>query len=233
MTVTATAPATTSRSRTASRIVAALLLVGWLLALVPAVSGLEREVSYGQLRKDLRAGEVGAVTVTGDVLGHDEAGYSVVDVHWRRGWWGYTTEVTQVRGDHDPVPEGDTAIDGSVSDALRSLRPGLDISVEPYRSGATTTLLGDVLTGRWAAAVFVLLLATLMLIVGGPEPRVATRWAWFWLLAVVPPVAEIAFLVLGGSVAGREHDGSRKRLTGGWAFLIAVVLGGATSSGVR
>ena len=48
---------------------------------------------------------------------------------------------------------------------------------------------------------FVLHLAGLALLVTGPQPWRATRWAWFWLL-LLPPVGSIAFLLLSGPTAG-------------------------------
>lgn len=235
MTVTATAPARTSRAWTPTRVVACFVLLGWVLALVPAVSGIEESASYAHLQRDLRSGQVDEVRVTGDILGSDEAGYSVVTVHWRQGWRGFATEVVQVQGDDvDQPPKDLTKVRGSIADDLLELRPGLAIEREPLHATSNATLLGDQVTGAWAWVVVVLFIASLGLLVTGPEPRRATRWAWFWLWSVVPPLFVIAFLALGGSVSGREHVGGRRgRLTGGWAFLIALVLGGATSAGMR
>ena len=61
-------------------------------------------------------------------------------------------------------------------------------------------------------------LAIVGLLVSGREPRFATRWAWFWLLCMGPltPIMSILFLLQG--MTARPED--RRRLTGGWAFLI-------------
>ena len=64
----------------------------------------------------------------------------------------------------------------------------------------------------------------LLVLAAGPEPRHATRFAWFWL-AFSPLVllAVPAYLVLGA----RGAQEGRRRLTGGWAFLLTLVLNGA------
>jgi hypothetical protein len=69
-----------------------------------------------------------------------------------------------------------------------------------------------------------------LLIIGGPQPWRATRWAWAWLASIGAPVGLLAFLLLGGPLGvGRPRNPAR-RLTGGWAFLLAlVVLGGGRS----
>ena len=74
---------------------------------------------------------------------------------------------------------------------------------------------------------------TVLLAGAGPQPWRATSWAWIWLILFGGPLGSLAFLFLGGPLGlWRPKDLSR-RLTGGWAFLIAVVfLGGANGSGV-
>lgn len=94
-----------------------------------------------------------------------------------------------------------------------------------------TVLAGDAL-GHTPAAVPVVLhwsdaaeLAVLVLLIGGPQPRFATKWAWFWLLGAGWPV--VAFLLLEPVPAWQAAPAAARqsRLTGGWAFLIAVLLG--------
>lgn len=66
-------------------------------------------------------------------------------------------------------------------------------------------------------------LTTMWLLVSGPEPYRATRWAWFWLSA--PPMGLLAFVVLSGPTPGlgvrRPVD---RRLRGGWAFVLGLLL---------
>jgi hypothetical protein len=74
-----------------------------------------------------------------------------------------------------------------------------------------------------ALAVLVALTAT---IIAGPEPRLATRWAWFWLVAYVWPAA-VVYLLLEPTAAWRREPARApgRRLTGGWGFLIGLLLG--------
>ena len=76
---------------------------------------------------------------------------------------------------------------------------------------------------------FVLHFAGLGLLVTGPQPWRATRWAWFWLL--LPPVGSIAFLLLSGPTPGLPAPKNpRRRLSGGWALLLSLPLSGAVGA---
>lgn len=67
-------------------------------------------------------------------------------------------------------------------------------------------------------------LATFILLVSGPQPRLATKWAWFWLMGIGP--LGMAFLLLEPvPVWLRDALPARQRLTGGWAFLITILVG--------
>ena len=84
---------------------------------------------------------------------------------------------------------------------------------------------------RWANVLaIVTVLASFGLLVAGPKPRLATRWAWFWLFCVAPPLSTLAFLLLGGSVVAGQREHRGRRLTGGWAFLLSIVLKAALVS---
>jgi hypothetical protein len=67
-------------------------------------------------------------------------------------------------------------------------------------------------------------LATLLLLVREPQPWRATPWAWFWIWTT--PIGTPLYLLLSGPTpllpAPRNPN---RRLTGGWAFLLAFVLG--------
>lgn len=74
------------------------------------------------------------------------------------------------------------------------------------------------------------LLLTLLLLVAGPAPVIATRWAWFWLGMAVPPCWALFLLVepwFSPDLAGRVQT---RRLTGGWAFLLGLVIAGLASA---
>jgi hypothetical protein len=83
----------------------------------------------------------------------------------------------------------------------------------------------------WGFAVIGLALATLALLVNGPQPWRGTRWAWFWLMALASPLGVAAFLLLAAPtpLLGAPRADAR-RLTGGWAFLLGVVLSATLTS---
>lgn len=229
MTVTATAPARPTRAVTTFRIVAAALLLGWVCVLAAlAVTG-ERDASWGSLSDAVRSGQVDHVTVVGS-LGFEDptiAGSAVVEVHWRDHLMMRKTTVEERLGFAPEQLSDHHVIQDPVSQELHQLAPDLRITSEQYSGGASMPVLGLMLNGRAAEVAFVLGVATLFLLVLGPEPERATRWAWFWLFSACPPLACPAYLVLGG-MTKRLPMPKAKRLTGGWAFLIALVLGGAT-----
>jgi len=70
------------------------------------------------------------------------------------------------------------------------------------------------------------LVALPLALIAGPEPRLATRWAWFWLGVHAWPVA-IAYLALEPTPVWdrRGLTAPERRLTGGWAFLLGLLLG--------
>ncbi|HEX6249270.1 MAG TPA: hypothetical protein VFZ64_15470 [Nocardioidaceae bacterium] len=195
---------------------------------VGAVVG-DRPSTFSQLEAEVAAGEVDTVYVTGG-LPRGATGYSVVEVQWRRGWFRYRAEVVEAR----PLRRGRQARSGSdvpvLRDAevrLREFRPDLAVVPVP-RVGSSATILGWQLPGWMGWAVFVLGLATLTLLVGGPRPWRATRWAWFWLCFLVLPVGVAAFLLLGGPsrIVPPPRAGAG-RLKAGWAFLLAIFLSAA------
>lgn len=64
----------------------------------------------------------------------------------------------------------------------------------------------------------------------GPAPWRATSWAWIWLILGGGPLGSIAYLLLGGPLGLWRPRDVNRRLTGGWAFLIALVLGGGSNA---
>lgn len=68
-------------------------------------------------------------------------------------------------------------------------------------------------------------LAAIVLLVVGPQPRWATRWAWFWLLGAAP-MAVVFLLVEPVPVWQTQALAGRPwRLTGGRAFLLMLAVG--------
>lgn len=82
---------------------------------------------------------------------------------------------------------------------------------------------GWVLLVGWVALV----VAAAWLLVNGPQPWRATRWAWFWTFGLATPLGIVFYLVLGGptSLSHPPRPG-RERLTGVLAFLLTAVVSG-------
>jgi hypothetical protein len=202
------------------------LIVGWLMVLVATPVTGERVASWGDLRALVAAGQIVSVGVSGELLA-GTTGYGVVSVHWRRGMFRYTAEVVQVRGrgagpGTGAVSDGAPVVHATPSSLLTALRPGLQVRRD-QRPPSGSPLLGWQVPHALASFVLLLSLAGLAVLVGGPHPGHATRWAWFWLL--VSPLASIVFLLLSGPTPGVPGPWEpRRRLTGGWAFLLAVPL---------
>lgn len=201
------------------------LLACWLVVVVATVFTGERASSWTEVRRLVATGDVDTVHVVGE-LPAGGSGYSIVEVHWRHGMMRYATEVAQVRGRSDSPR---AATDGAVpvlhaapSSQLSALRPGLRVIRDQQRASGGR-LFGWQVTGSLALLAFLLVFACLGVLVAGPEPWRANRWAWFWLL--LPPVGAIAFLLASGPTPGlRAPRDAHRRLSGGWAFLLSLLL---------
>ncbi|QIK72108.1 hypothetical protein G7070_07285 [Propioniciclava coleopterorum] len=220
---TPTSPVPTRNARGvrvfAGVLVAAVLLLGVIVVLVGA-----RPASWGELTAAVRAGDVVAVTVEGDDVGPEAVGHMAAVVLWTQGPWRHHTDVLVRLGDPEqgtgPTDTRLEIVEGSVQEALRALRPDLEITSKP--AARTVGLLAG-----WRVPIglvawpLVVAAATLGLLIAGPEPRFATRWAWFWLL--ISPLAAVVALAFLTQAAVTAHRPTERRLTGGWAFLISLV----------
>lgn len=206
-----------------------VLLACWLVVAGATVLTGERASSWDQVRTLVAAGDVDTVRVVGE-LPVRGTGFSEVEIHWRRGPVGYRAAVLQIRGrgprDAQAAREGVTGVvHGSPTSRLTDLQPGLEVTQGRDRSLGGRPLLGWVMPnwlGLFAALPF---FAGLAVLIAGPQPWRATRWAWFWLQ--VPPIGGIVFLLASGPTrcVPRPRFPPR-RLTGGWAFLLSLPLAG-------
>ena len=189
----------------------------------------ERPGSYADLRAAVANGQVDDVRVEGG-LGDGVIGAASVTVHWRDGLIRRVATVTEASSRRQArlLGDGRPVVVGRVDDSLSALDPGLRTS----RTGDEPR--GDFgawQVPRWADVLAtVTALASFGLLVAGPQPRSATRWAWFWLFWVAPPLSILAFLLLGGSIVASQRVHRGRRLTGGWAFLLAMLLKAALVS---
>jgi hypothetical protein len=208
-------------------LVARVALLALVLGLVVTTTAVGRAPGeLASLTSALSSHRLASVTVVGDGLPDEATGCRTQRVVWRRHGLLRSVDVMVQRGDVDGCGMGMTeTLDPAITDAavwLPQLDPGVTIHREPWPA-ATGTI------GRWTVPPVILGialptgLAGLLLLVSGPKPWRATRWAWFWLTGSL--VGAVAFLVLSGPTPGLpEPHRPQRRLTGGWAFLLALPL---------
>lgn len=187
-------------------VIAVGLLAGWVhLAQTPAHRSLD------DLLWALESGEVTSVTIERPPSGEYVGG--TFPVEWEgRGRPGVTSYAYST-GD----PEyGDPRVDQSLDIRRAAERSDVDVTFvgEPGLVGNTS--------GWQPAGIFAIV--ALLLLVGGPQPRLATKWAWFWLIVHVPPAA-LLFVVLEPLPLWQRRPVPARhgRLTGGKAFLLGLV----------
>ncbi|PFG40973.1 hypothetical protein ATJ97_3518 [Georgenia soli] len=183
-----------------------LLAVGLLVSLLQSLTEpVERPL--GDLLHGLQEGEVRTVTMARPEPGAEAHG--TWEVRWTGGGLPgrASYEVAAEDGFH-VVDEGQLILDA----AKHSPTP-VDVTVRYNFLDPGTT---------WHVGAFVGLAALLWLI-GGPQPRLATKWAWFWI-ACNAPLLWLAFVVLEPVPLwnNRPLPQPPRRLTGGWAFLLSV-----------
>jgi hypothetical protein len=207
------------------------LVAGCLVLLATMLVAGGRDTPYSDLRAAVADGRVDEIRVAGGLdREYGYRGFALAEVHWREGLVPRVSTVYEVSAGErvDGAGSDVTRVRGRVDERLSALDPDLKTS----RSGglAPAVTQGWYLPG-WTTPVGVaLLLGTLALIIAGPQPRRATRWAWFWLLWLAPPLGALVFLLLGGSTGSLSPKKGEKRLTGGWAFLLSIVVGAALSA---
>jgi hypothetical protein len=196
------------------------LLVAWLVLLVGVWGAGEREVPVQDLDAAVSAGAVQTVEVSPGLRG---TGRVQQQAHWRQGWRRYVVRVEQVhRG------SGSRGAQEDLASRVRSVSPDVRVVRVPDRFSDASVLGRRV--PQWVNELrLVLGLLAGGLLLFGPEPWRANRYAWFWLMTVfgLQTLGVLAFLALSGPtpLVPRPAPGARK-LEGGWAFVIAVVLSG-------
>lgn len=207
------------------------VLLAWLaLAALATVLAGTRPADLAELERGLASGEVTEVHVVG-ALRAGEVGHSRAEVWWHDGLQPRYTTVQHVRDDADsqhfpgssaPVVRTDLAAQ------LTGWTPSgeLQVTAQDYWTGWRGEIYGwqvpvwaAAVGSAWALAAF----ATLLL---GPEPRRATRWAWFWLCWSSGGLALAVYLFAGLPRAGAALQPEGRRLTGGWALLLAFLVVG-------
>jgi hypothetical protein len=206
------------------RVVAWVLLAGLVVTYASAVVLGERRVEVSDLRNAIGSGEVTEVRTSDD--GITGIGYGPVTIRWEQHGITYVTDVTQASSEWqarkvDRPP--DEVVVGDVATALRTNgRQVTSTATTEHSYGTSTQVLGFEVHGAFFVINLVITCATLLLI-GAREPWRATRWAWAWLV-LLTPVGVPAFLVLGGSTGLLRPRMPHRRLTAGWAFLLALLI---------
>ncbi|MCE0534582.1 hypothetical protein LWF15_03595 [Kineosporia rhizophila] len=179
----------------------------------------ERQGRLSNLERDIASGRVSEVAVSGEWM---EGGTFTQGIHWRDGLIRRYVEV--VSGDDRSVNRGAPRIDAEGAEPyLRQQNPDLSITTAPDLNSYGSIYGWDHLP-EWLSAAYVLLsVGVLARLIGGPQPLRATRWAWFWLWTT--PLGAPLFLLLArpAPFLPTPRPGAR-RLTGGYAFLLFLVL---------
>ena len=182
------------------------------------------------LYADVAAGRVERVELVGGLSASQTVppglrdGSAFLDVRWSAGGERRHAAVVEVAGSGRAAStSGREVTSDDVAARVRASGALVTVDQHPSRSGPTARLLGVELPAPASMVLLVAGLLTFALLVGGPEPWRATRWAWFWLLPV--PFAVLALCLLSGPTPGLPEPREGRRLSGGWAFLIGSALG--------
>ncbi|MCZ2830399.1 hypothetical protein O2W14_16295 [Modestobacter sp. VKM Ac-2986] len=202
------------------------LVAGWLaIALATLVAG-QRPASLDDLRAAVDSGRVTEVQLS-EGLGPGATGYVVQEAVWREGLLSHRTEGWDVSPGVDAPLDSRQVFDTGMADQLRTAGVRVLPLDEPSSS---SEVFGWWVPGWVGLLVLAEWVAVLFLLVAGPVPERATRWAWFWLQW--NPFGVLALLLLSGPFPGvRAPRPGARRLTGGWAFLLSLFLGGGHLGG--
>lgn len=103
-------------------------------------------------------------------LSPGDTGYASVTARWDQGWFSYTAEVRETSGARG-IP---------VRATLAGIDDGLVVIEEDFPRGL---IVGDRRVPSWLGwSMLAVWLGLVFLLVNGPVPWRATRWAWFWLV---------------------------------------------------
>ncbi len=193
-----------------------------------------RPASFSELSSRIAQGKVTQVTVV-NALPVTSTGRASAELRWHDGLVPRFTPVLQ----EVPGPQSDEQvvfdtttrpypITGSIDERLNEFAPGPLALTHIEDRASTTWFHYGWKVPAWVTLVGVLVgLLTLALLVTGPQPVRATRWAWFW--AIASPVSFVTiplFLLFGVPRTGDVEQPYTRlgRLTGGWSFILFCVL---------
>ena len=214
-------------------------LVAWALLATLAVLGAalvlsgEREVGIGDLQHAITRGEVTEVGLS-EGLPDGADGFAHVRIRWEGRVVDQVTTVVEA-SDRAAAKRAASSTDapvlvGDVAEALGIDAAGVRVvDIPPVRAGTSTAFMG--ITGPgWIVLAYLAVVVAALVLTSAREPWRATRWAWGWLVLLVPVAGFLAFLVFGGPTGLARPRQPSRRLTGGWAFLLALLLHGPAGS---
>ncbi len=202
------------------------MLVVWIVVMAVAVTIGSRTSHLSDLESELSTGSVTSVRITPGMPSGAE-GANTQSVFWRDGLLNHRADVVM-------ITPGSNSSASSFDDTV-AIRSGYDIAeqIADQQPRVQISRVPEILSYAEAfgfqlpmwMAWFTLVGAagTFLVLVAGPEPWHATRWAWFWIMStgIGPPL----FLILSGPTPPLPAPRHRhRRLTGGWAFVIALLI---------
>ncbi|PKH40667.1 hypothetical protein SAMN05192575_105246 [Nocardioides alpinus] len=201
----------------------------WLVTAVAVVLVGEKQSDLSSLAGSLANGSVTRVEVVGLPQDPDWRGRQQVTLKWRESVLSrYAVVTVDTRRNPSDQWDGDQ-VNGDLEVHLRGFGPEPDIT---YSEATGFQEWRGYRGPGWVALLaFAAWLGTGLLVIGGPEPWRATRWAWGWFVLMAGPLGSLGYLLLGGPLSLARPKDVRQRLTGGWAFLIALVFFGGANAG--
>lgn len=204
-----------------------------LLAMAPFVATNPKSLS--DLKDAVAAGAVTRVVIA-DPLPTGATGLATPEIRWKQGGITHATQVTQVSDRSVAIPSSQSSTDvvvGDVRQYLDSLPGGSPdrLTIVEARRATSGSILGWQVPVWFALTSFMLWLLTVTLVIGGPAPWRATRWAWFW--CVVSPFAFVgvpAYLALSGRLPRGGSEPPKRRVTGGWVLVTMLLLSGMANT---
>jgi len=201
------------------------LAAGYVVLVVVALVVGARPASWTEVQAAVSSGAVADVRVAS--APDDGSLQRRQQVTWREGLVQRRAEVTVVppTANVDWVSAPPTTIERDAGEELQALAPGLRVERASGSFDGSASFWGRVMPFPAAVTVSLLLgwACWLGLLVHGPAPWRATRWAWFWVSWA--PGGVVAFLLLAGPTPGVPVPRRpARRLTGGWALLLSLVL---------
>ncbi len=182
-----------------------------------------------ELRVAIASGQVHDVRVAG-TLPEGATGYSTAYLRWSEGGFDRLTTVRQVSSPEQGDGARSEVVVGSIDQNLREVQGDGVLRIVHDDSARPTggSMFGIELPSWVVGGALLVWVLSLLLLVSGPQPARATRWAWFWLLvSTLAPLTAVLFLVLGEPGHRLSGDpGGGRRFGGVRAFVLMLLVGG-------